>query len=113
MLGRGGIIERKTVELIDRITRAIFDAIDEVNEQLSEGSRLEKSGDTVLYDRSGKLDSLGLVNLIVATEQKIEDEFDVAVILADEKAVSQENSPFKTVGSFAKYIACRMERQIK
>jgi len=36
----------------------IFSAIDEVNERLPGGERLEKSIDTTLFGESGKLDSL-------------------------------------------------------
>ena len=94
----------------EEITKAIFDALDEINEQLPEGRKLEKSLDTVLYDRSGQLDSLQLVNLIVATEQGIEEAFNRVVVLADEKAVARERSPFRTVRSFAEYIAGRLDQ---
>lgn len=86
------------------VIRVVFDAIDEVNEQIPHGQRLEKSVDTILFGQSGKLDSLGLVDLIVTTERKIEEEFGVTVALADERALSQKNSPFRTVASLAGYI---------
>ena len=95
----------------DRITKMIFDSIDEINEQLPDGDKVEKTLDAVLYARHGKLDSLKLVELVVAVEQRIEEEFDVAITLADERAVSQTRSPFATVGSFAQYIASRLESQ--
>jgi len=53
-----------------------------------------KSPDLVLYGGAGKLDSIGLVNLIVATEQRLEDIFEISLTLADEKSMSQRNSPF-------------------
>ena len=89
----------------EKIIQVIFSAIDEVNQQLPKEQQLEKSIDTVLFSSSGKLDSLGLVNLIVATEQRIEEEFDVTITLADERAMSQENSPFRTIGTLADYIS--------
>jgi acyl carrier protein len=42
--------------------------------------------------------------LIVAVEQNIEDEFDITIILADERAMSQKHSPFRTVRSLVDYI---------
>ena len=54
--------------------------------------------------QGSKLDSLGLINLIVAVEQNVEDKFDITITLADERAMSQEISPFRTVGSLADYI---------
>ena len=95
----------------EKIVEIIFSSIDEINEQQPASRQLEKSEDTVLFGRSGKLDSLGLVNLIIATELGIEEELRAAITLADERAISQENSPFKTVRTFAEYIVNRLEEQ--
>jgi acyl carrier protein len=89
----------------EKITGAIYAAIDEVNQLRPKDQRLAKSSDTVLLGKSGQLDSLGVVNFIVATEMNIEEEFGISVNLADDKAMSQENSPFRTVGTFADYIS--------
>jgi acyl carrier protein len=62
------------------------------------------SEDTPLIGRAAVLDSMGLVNLIVEVEQRLEEEFDMAVVLADERAMSQRNSPFRSVQSLADYI---------
>lgn len=59
---------------------------------------------TALLGAEGILDSMGLVSLIVAVEQDVEDEFGKEITIADAKAMSQKNSPFKTVGSLADYI---------
>ena len=88
-----------------KIIQVIFDAVDELNEQYPEKQGLIKSIDTVLFGETGTLDSLGLVNLIVTTEQKIEEEFGILVSLADERAMSQKYSPFRTIGSLGDYIA--------
>jgi acyl carrier protein len=61
--------------------------------------------DTVLFGKNGILDSIGLVSLIVAVEQAIEDRYAVAVTLADEKAFSQKSSPFRSVLALADYAA--------
>ena len=37
-------------------------------------------------------------------EELISDEFDVDIIIADEKAMSQKRSPFSTIGSLTNYI---------
>ena len=60
--------------------------------------------DTTIYGNDSRLDSLGLVNLIVAVEQNIEDDFDVNITIADERAMSQKRSPFRTIGILADYI---------
>ena len=88
----------------EQIAQLIFNAIDEVNQLLPEQERLVKSIDTVLFGNKGKLDSLGLVSLIVAIEQKIEEALEIPITLADERALSQKRSPFRTIGTLADYI---------
>ena len=88
----------------ERLKQAIFGAIDEINRQLTSEQRLEKSMDTILLGSLGKLDSLGLVNLIVATEQKVEEGFSVTISLADNETIFQEDGPLKTVGTFFEYV---------
>jgi len=93
----------------ERITQVILSAIDEVNMQLPKEQQLDKFVDTVLFGSSGKLDSLGLVTLIIATEQKIEQELGITITLADERAISQKNSPFRTIGTLADYSSLLLE----
>lgn len=95
------------------VVQAIYGAIDEVNQQLPGNQHIEKSTDTILFGRSGVLDSLGLVNLIVTVEERVEEEFGVAITIADERAMSQENSPFKSVGTFANYISFLLEERTR
>ena len=87
----------------------IFDTIDKFNNEYSDEIQLEKSSNTALLGQGSKLDSLGLINLIVAVEQNVEDKFDITITLADERAMSQEISPFRTVGSLADYIEMILE----
>jgi acyl carrier protein len=96
----------------EEVLVAIRKAIDELNRELGANRRIESSVDTVLFGRRSLLDSYALVNLIVATEQEIQERFGVALTLADERAVSQERSPFLTVRSFADYVCARLEAEI-
>lgn len=83
----------------------IFDAIDEINEDLVQSEQVEKSEDAQIFGTESSLDSMGLVNLITIIEQRIEDETGKFISIADEKAMSMESSPFKTVKSLKEYIA--------
>ena len=96
----------------EKILNLIYVSLDECNEQLPDEEQLEKSSNTKIFGRGSKLDSLGLVNLIVAVEQNIEDEFDVTITLADERAISQKNSPFRTIGSLLDYIEILLGEKI-
>lgn len=88
----------------EQIRDAIFQVMQDINQQLPENKALIISLDTVLYGTNGELDSLGLVNLILAAEEEIEESFDTVISIADERAMSQVNSPFKTVGTLVDYI---------
>jgi D-alanine--poly(phosphoribitol) ligase subunit 2 len=96
----------------EKVLQAIFDAVEELNQQLPPDRRLARSPDTVLLGNAAKLDSLGLVALIVTAEQTIEDRFGLAVTLADDRAMAQKNSPFKTIGTLADYAALLIEDTI-
>jgi D-alanine--poly(phosphoribitol) ligase subunit 2 len=86
-----------------RLISLIKEALQELNEQPEIKSIADSGNETPLFGQNGILDSLGLVSLVVAVEQAIEDEFGVSVSLADEKAMSQRNSPYRTIGSLAEY----------
>jgi len=88
---------------LNKVTDCILDTVEEFNKQTSEEQQLERSVDTPLFGRESKLDSLGLVNFIVTAEQQMFETFEVSVSLADERALSQKNSPFKTIKTLAQY----------
>lgn len=98
------------MDLRDKITAAVFQAIDDLNLQLPAESRVQKSLDAVLYGRDGGLDSLGLMSLIVSVEQCVEREFDILINLADENVVMRDGNPLHTVGSLTDYIAELLEK---
>lgn len=88
----------------ERVLQAICRAVDDVNLSRPPESQIGKSADAVLFGGSGILDSLGLVQLIITTEQEIQEEFGAGFALADEKAMSQRNSPFQSISSLSDYI---------
>lgn len=94
-----------------QVEALILESIREINEQLPENARIEPSRETRIFGEVGGFDSLALVNLIVNVEQRIQANFDVKVTLADEKALSQRNSPFRSVDSLANYIQLLLQEQ--
>ena len=93
------------------VLQLIFKTIDEINETLPDDSQLEKSTQTQLLGRQGKLDSLGLVSFIILLEQHITEELNTAITLADEKAISRSKSPFRTVETLADYTLELLEEK--
>lgn len=65
--------------------------------------------DTDLFTKGGLLDSMGIVSLIVAIEQAIEDEYGASIALADERALSQTAGPYRTIRTLAEYATSVLE----
>lgn len=87
----------------EKIYSIIIDAIEEVNQLTDKKINLSSGLKTYLYGSKG-IDSFSLVNLIVAIEERIETNFEKTIVLANEKAFSQKNSPFLTVESLVNFI---------
>ena len=64
-----------------------------------------KSNNVRLFGKEGLFDSIGLVSLILSIEEKLRDELKQDILLANEKALSQKNSPFKDYQSLTMYVA--------
>ena len=60
--------------------------------------------ETVLVGSDPVLDSLGVVQLIVEVEQRVEQGHGILLTLANDKAMSQKNSPFRSVGVLADHV---------
>ena len=88
-----------------RNRETIFNIIDEVNEQLPHDARIDKSVEPNLLGGSSVLDSMGIVFLIVATENKFKEEFAVEVKLTNDDNIFRENNPLRTVGTFIDYVS--------
>ena len=86
----------------DEIINVIYSSIDDINQQNE--INIPKTLDAVLFGRKSDLDSLGLINLINTIEEKIEEATGEYISITDERAMSLEVSPFKTVGTLANYI---------
>lgn len=68
----------------------------------------ELNADSPLLGPDGVLSSMAFVSLLLSLEQELEARHGVAVSLVDEKAMSQRNSPFGTIGSLARYVEHRV-----
>lgn len=94
----------------EQVLALIYEAVDELNEQASGGGAvIEKSEGERLMGHDRKLDSLSLVQFIVAIEQRLADGLGATVTLADERAMSQKHSPFRSLGTLADYATTLVE----
>src|SRR5665213_75061 len=87
-----------------RTYKVLYAAVDQLNDELPLKLRLTKTPETVILGSGGKLDSLSIVSFLMLAEQMLENEFNFPVGLADERAMSQERSPFRTLSTMADYI---------
>src|SRR6266481_2815676 len=88
----------------ERVSKAVFSAVDELNTQLPTGVSVEKSLDAPLYGAGGKLESLDFVTLIMEVEEKINAEFGTDITIADENLLSKQKSPFSTLRTLIEYL---------
>ena len=86
------------------ISRMLFNVIDELNELRPADEHLEKNLAVPLTGDTGKLDSAGLINLIVLTEQKTAEELGIPILLTDDRTMSRVKEVFSTLGTLADYI---------
>jgi len=66
---------------------------------------------TPLIGYQSVVDSLGLVTLVTEIEQKLDEQYDACIILADDQAMSQKNSPFQTIQSLTDHIASLIQQE--
>jgi hypothetical protein len=88
----------------DKITQMLFTVSGVLNQLRPREEHLTKDLQTPLAGDFGRLDSAGLINLIVLTEQKIAQELGRPILLTDDRTMSQINVVFRTLGSLADYI---------
>lgn len=82
----------------------LFNVIDELNQLRPAEQHLMKDLQTPLAGDSGRLDSAGLINLIVVAEQKTAEELGMPILLTDDRTMSQVNEVFRTLGTLADHI---------
>jgi len=95
----------------NQIDNIILDLLVELNEEKQNIELINPTKKTKIFGGNGVLDSLSLVSFLTDLEERISDEFDKDIVLADEKAMSQRTSPFRNVESLIKYIQKLIEEE--
>lgn len=93
-------------DLVQQIIQAVQDFL-----MPDDTESVAVSEETRLLGANGVLDSLGLVSLVLDLEQQINDTLGTTIALADERAMSQTRSPFRSVSSLADYIETLLAEQ--
>ena len=100
-----------TVEITGLIIESIKETLTEMADK-DQTTIIPLDESARLFGKKGVLDSLGLVTAIVNIEQKLIDDFSISVTIADERAMSQEKSPFRTVGTLSEFITLLVKEQL-
>jgi len=87
----------------DTALEAIQDATREINLSRPEDSQVSDDPDAVLFGDGSALDSMGLVNVVMAAEQYVSDELGDDIVLASEVAMSRKRSPYRSLRALAEY----------
>lgn len=95
----------------ERVLACVYEAIDEANEDRADRPPLEKLPETPIHGTADGLDSLGLINFVVAVEENVERDLGVAIVLSDDRSVSREPNPFESVRELVGYIDVLLSEQ--
>ena len=88
----------------ERVLNIVRTAVHDLNDELGYPELERVSEETGLQDGEQGIDSLSLVSLIVEIEGLVGNEFGREVVLADEKAMSRRNSPYRNVRALVDFI---------
>lgn len=89
----------------DKITNIVLNSIKTIGEMEEKEELLNPTIELRLFGGVGVMDSLGIVMLIAEIEEQLQDELDVVITLADDRAMSQKTSPFRSVKTLVHYIS--------
>ena len=87
----------------------IFQAIDEVNADLEEPLQINKTLDTALFGEDSTVDSLTLVNLVVAIEGAVMEKTGKSIILVDEQVFELPVNPFSSVEALSAHLQTMLD----
>jgi hypothetical protein len=93
---------------IQKAVISVFDQI-VINSDKSYNGIIDEH--TPIMGAESPFDSIDLVTFIVTLEQMIEDDWSLLLTLADDRAMSQSISPFKTIGTICDYIELLIKEQ--
>jgi len=91
------INEQEVLEIILRALRSL-------NDELPDSEKFEAGPTTPLFGPNATLDSLALVSVIVDVEGDVSTSLGRSISLTDDRAMSQEISPFDDVQTLLSYI---------
>lgn len=87
----------------DSVKAIIIEGIEIINNLRELDDQVPTDGNVPLFGDDGYLDSMTLVALLIDVEESLQDN-GCKISLSTERAMSEENSPFKDVESLVDYV---------
>lgn len=84
----------------ERVQRAVFAAIDELNAALLVDEPVEKDLRAFIFGPEGRLGSLETVNLVILVDEKLQSELGITASVSEYVAADDEASLPATLGDF-------------
>ena len=88
----------------EEVQEVVLNALRNINEERSANRQIPIRLDTRLFGRNAVLDSLALVSVIVDVEDAISQAEGREISLSDDRAMSQQESPFSDANALVSYI---------
>jgi acyl carrier protein len=88
----------------EKVLAIILRALQSLNDELLNEEKFEVSPTTSLFGPNATLDSLALVSVIVDVEGDVSTALGYSISLTDDRAMSQEISPFDDVQTLLNYV---------
>lgn len=85
----------------ERIKSLLMECIREQGRQ--SGTPIAVDDHTPLIGPGSPLDSIGLIMVVTDFETRLNETFDAQVVLANERAMSMNHSPFRSVTALSEY----------
>lgn len=86
----------------------VLHAMENINLARTPDTRLLVSAEAPIFGADSRLDSLGLVSLLIDIEEALQDRGH-SVTLSDARAMSETRSPFRDVPALVAYIGGRLQ----
>ena len=88
----------------EKVLEIILRALQSLNDELPAKEKFKAGPTTSLFGSNATLDSLALVSVIVDVEGDVSTALGRSISLTDDRAMSQEVSPFDNVQTLLNYI---------
>lgn len=99
-----------TVNRYNQVLEIIYGAIDEVNALSTPDKALVKAPQTVVFGDGGVLDSLGLLNLLVALQDAVKAATGRSLLLLQMGGIDlASDHPLRTVQSLAEHVCANLD----